>query len=330
MNSKISLIIPIKGREEFTFRILSYLDSIKYPFKIYISDGSHNKKENIKIIKSFKSSLNIQYLSFKYDKNYQYFLNKIYKTLKLIKSKYVMLLPNDDFINLNFLNKILKNKNETISGINIDFKINNFMKYSNDFGKIKFYEKIKREYNQNLKKDDKFQRLKYINSFHPYESIHLHKILLKVLRYSLDFKVNNHKEFMWFFKLVPLYFSKINFVNRPIIARQANTYLSEGNTLHYKENSSSKKRHEKFKSFIFLKIKNKKIHSLINEQNFEFIYEINIKRKLMIFLISIKSFLSLMISNLYISRNKYDIKNYNKLFLNINKKFKIQQSINFK
>ena len=48
-----------------------------------------------------------------------------------------MLLPNDDFININFL-KIYKKKysNKIISGINLDFKINNFLNYINDFGKI--------------------------------------------------------------------------------------------------------------------------------------------------------------------------------------------------
>ena len=49
-----------------------------------------------------------------------------------------MLLPNDDFININFLKKYIKKKysNKIISGINLDFKINNFLNYINDFGKI--------------------------------------------------------------------------------------------------------------------------------------------------------------------------------------------------
>ena len=50
-----------------------------------------------------------------------------------------MLLPNDDFINLLFLNTFQKKKNnKSISGINLDFKINNFIRYKNDYGKTKF------------------------------------------------------------------------------------------------------------------------------------------------------------------------------------------------
>ena len=67
MNNDISLIIPIKGREEFTFRILSYLYLSQFPYKIFISDGSINKSENKKIISLFKSKLNIEYLNFPYD-----------------------------------------------------------------------------------------------------------------------------------------------------------------------------------------------------------------------------------------------------------------------
>ena len=71
----------------------------------------------------------ITYLSFPYDKNYLFFLNKLKKTLRKVKTKYVILLPNDDFINLDFLKILHKKKSnyESVSGINIDFKINNYI-----------------------------------------------------------------------------------------------------------------------------------------------------------------------------------------------------------
>ena len=46
MSKNFSIIIPIKDRSEFTFRILSYLASNKFSYKIYISDGSYNKYKN--------------------------------------------------------------------------------------------------------------------------------------------------------------------------------------------------------------------------------------------------------------------------------------------
>ena len=108
LNDKFTLVIPVKDRSEFLFRLLSYLRIIGFPYKIILSDGSFDKIENTKIVKKFQSILRIKYLRFKYDKNYNDFLIKMFKTLKHVKTKHVLLLPNDDFVNLSFLKKILK------------------------------------------------------------------------------------------------------------------------------------------------------------------------------------------------------------------------------
>ncbi len=323
MNNDISLIIPIKGREEFTFRILYYLYSIRFPYKIFISDGSINKSENKKIISSFKSKLNIEYLNFSYDKDFRSFLKKMYETLKLIKSKRVLLLPNDDFVNLDFLKQIIsQNNNDTICGLNFDFKINNFFKFINDFGRVKFSKKINNEYNQNLCDKNNLERIKYIKKFHPFESIHLRDNLIKVFQMSLEFNVNNHKEFMWFLLLVPLYYNRVSFIKKGLLARQTNTYLSEGNNLHLKENFSSSERFEEFKNFVSFKFEDKKIIPLINNESFSIIPKMTRLRKVTIYLIYIKQFFSKYILNLYFAK-KYNPEHYKKLYNTVNKNFKI-------
>ncbi len=328
MKNYISIIIPIKGRSEFTYRILSYLSLIKFPYQIYICDGSINKSDNLKIIKIYKSKLNLNYLTFPYDKNYKYFLRKIYKTLKLVKTKHVMLLPNDDFVNIDLLKIIQKKniRNQTISGINLDFKINNFFRYYNDFGRIKFYKNIKLQYHKKLNNNNMIERIKYIEKFNPYESIHSKKILSKVLRYSLDFSVSNHKEFMWFFKLIPLYYTKVIFLKKPLLARQVNTYSGEGFSLHLRENFSSNFRLLQFKKFIINKTKNKKLSHLINDKNFAIKPLININRRIIINLVYIKLFLSKFLSHLNFKKNKNNINDYQKIFYLINKRFKINEN----
>ena len=72
MSKNFSIIIPIKDRSEFTFRILSYLASNKFSYKIYISDGSYNKYKTKKFI-IFLKKLDLIYLPFPYDKNYFFF-----------------------------------------------------------------------------------------------------------------------------------------------------------------------------------------------------------------------------------------------------------------
>lgn len=324
MKKNISIIIPIKDRSEFTFRILCYLSNINFPYKIFICDGSANKSSNYKIIDKFKSKLDLNYLAFPFDKNYIFFLKKLKKTLAYVKTSHTMLLPNDDFINLLFLKEILKKKirNQSISGINLDFKINNLIRFKNDYGKTKFYTKIKKQYHEKLNHKNIYERLKYIHQFNPYESIHSKKILLKVVNNSLRFSVKNHKEFMWFFKLIPLVYTRVIFLNKALIARQVNTYSGEGFGLYFKENFSSKNRFFKFKKYIFSLTKNKKIQSKITIKNFPIKPIYSFKVKIRIYLVFIKKFLKENVNFLYLKKDQTDANNYDKLFSSVKNRFK--------
>lgn len=324
MKKNISIIIPLKDRSEFTLRILYYLSNINFAFKIFICDGSYNKSINRKIVKKFKSKLDLTYLSFPFDLNYDFFLKKIKKTLSYVKTSHVMLLPNDDFINLLFLNTISKKKNynKSISGINLDFKINNFIRYKNDYGKTKFYTKVKKQYHEKLNDRNIYERLKYIHKFNPYESIHSKKILLKVINNSIKFSVKNHKEFMWFFKLIPLIHTRVDFLNKPLIARQVNTYSGEGLGLSFKENFSSKNRLVEFKKFIFLLTKDKKLQSMIIPEDFPFKPIYSFDERMRIYLVSIKNLLKRNINFQNFKKDKTSENNYNKLFEIVKNKFK--------
>ena len=204
LNNKLTLVIPVKGRSQFLFRLLSYLKIIKFPYKIILSDGSFDQMQNIKIVNKFKSILHIKYLKFKYDKNYRDFLIKMFETLKHVKSKHVLLLPNDDFVNLDFLKNNIEINNSLISGINLDFKVNNFFRYINDVGRISFSNEIKPSYHKELFSDNIMKRLEYIRYFNPFEAIHFTKNLSIVFKLCIEFSVKNHKEFLWFFKFIPL------------------------------------------------------------------------------------------------------------------------------
>ena len=306
MSKNFSIIIPIKDRSEFTFRVLSYLALNNFSYKIYLSDGSYNKHKNKKIYNIFKKKLDLIYLPFSYDKNYFFFLKKIYQTLKIVDAQNIMLLPNDDFININFFKKHINKKisNKIISGINLDFKINNFFNYINDFGKISKRTSKKKNYNINLKNKNKIQRVKFMKYFNPWESILPKKILLKVFSYSLDFKAKNHYEFMWFFQLIPLYHAKCIFLSKPIIARQSNTYSSEGDAIRFPKNFSNPIRLKQFKNFIFSKTKNKELLNLIN--NLEFIYAPNYS--ILSIIIQKTVYLKLFLSKVYINLNYFQNK----------------------
>jgi hypothetical protein len=322
--NNFSIIIPLLDRSEFTLRILSYLVFIKFECPVYLSDGSLNKEKNIKIFNTFKKKLKIHYLPFSYDKNYFFFLNKLFKTLKLIKTDHVLLLPNDDFININFIKKITKRNfsNKIISGVNLDFKIHNFFNYFNNFGKIKKIKFVKKNYNMNLCSSNKIQRVEYMKYFNPWESIFPKKILMRVLSYALEFKVKNHYEFMWFFKLVSLYSAKCIFFTKPLIARQANTYSSEGSDIQLIKNFSSKQRLEKFKKFIFLKTKNVQLVYLLDSLELTTRPNYSKFRILIQNIVIIKSFMSKIFSRiLKLRNNNLKKNNYAYIFKFVNRYF---------
>ena len=69
--SKLTLILLVKGRENFTRRWLDYMLSINYQDSILIGDGANNSKVK-KILKNKKYSiLNIKYVNYK-SKNSDY------------------------------------------------------------------------------------------------------------------------------------------------------------------------------------------------------------------------------------------------------------------
>ncbi len=167
-----------------------------------------------------------------------------------------------------------------------------------------------------------YERLKYIHQFNPYESIHSKKILFKVINYSIKFSVKNHKEFMWFFKLIPLIYTRVIFLNKALISRQVNTYSAEGFGLYFKENFSTKHRFLKFKNFIYSITKNKKLQSKITDKDFPIKPIYSFKERIIISLSFIKKFLKKNINFLYLKKDQANINNYDKIFELVINRFK--------
>ena len=55
---KLTIITPLYGRHEMTLRHLLYLEAVRCPFKVYITDGSFDDK-NLEIIEANKNGNNV-------------------------------------------------------------------------------------------------------------------------------------------------------------------------------------------------------------------------------------------------------------------------------
>ena len=90
----ITIIIPTFNRYNFLKRLLTYYDSFNKKLNIFIADSS-SISNNDKDLESLLNNKNINYLKFPSDISPT---KKIFQSLKQIKSKYVVICADDDFI----------------------------------------------------------------------------------------------------------------------------------------------------------------------------------------------------------------------------------------
>lgn len=112
----ITFILTLKDRFEFTKRWVN--NNIFPDYNYLIADGSVGE-ENGDLFKRLKLN-NLVYIHFGVDDNIDKYLNKIYNSIKLVNSKYVMLCDNDDFLNKEGIKHCIKalenNTDYTCSG----------------------------------------------------------------------------------------------------------------------------------------------------------------------------------------------------------------------
>lgn len=94
---KITLLLVLKGRHQFTERWLRYANSHLKNYTIIIADGSkENDKYNLD--KSKFENLIIENPLFPYDDTVEIFIKKIRISLEMVNTKYVLYCENDDFM----------------------------------------------------------------------------------------------------------------------------------------------------------------------------------------------------------------------------------------
>ena len=156
MNNKfhnnLTIILLLKGKQKFTKRFVDFYVNSNLKYKLLLADGDKKIFSNKIFTKLKKNNINFEYHKFNYDLNYKQFIKKIYLSLNLVKTKYVMLFDNDDFpikdsidkcllklentkdligcggylINFDLFNKDYKYKNNSLSGNAINLAKMNF------------------------------------------------------------------------------------------------------------------------------------------------------------------------------------------------------------
>ena len=141
-NLSLTLILLVKGRNNFTERWLKYIDEINFKFPIIISDGANDGfVENLLNSYQFKNKINIQFKQFDTNSGFKKYYEMKRDTLKEVKTKYSMICDNDDFVIQNGLNQLINflDSNEeyiSASGKILNFEIDNWK--LNTYGNLFF------------------------------------------------------------------------------------------------------------------------------------------------------------------------------------------------
>ena len=96
MKKKLTIIVPLKERPDFTKRFISFYLKNNFKYSLILADGGKNSIYEEDLDKIKRSKLEFRYCKFVYDKNHKIFIKKILSALSLVNTKYVMLIDNDD------------------------------------------------------------------------------------------------------------------------------------------------------------------------------------------------------------------------------------------
>ena len=192
MASQSTVLLTIYNRYKFTKRWLDYAKQKKFKINIFICDGGKPGDFNKFINLGDYKSLNLKYFKAKYTKDYSRMFDKFYQAIKKIKTDFVYLAEDDDFIiehNIFKSEKFLIKNEDFSSSAGMNVNIEQFVynqKKSKLFIRLPNYNNSIREKNP----IDRFIKgLRFVNS--NYNSLHRKRSLEKIFFFLKEKKFHN-------------------------------------------------------------------------------------------------------------------------------------------
>jgi glycosyltransferase domain-containing protein len=279
-NSDITILLTIFNRVDYTNKWLDYAEQSNVPFKIFISDGGNikniKKKLNLK-----KRKLDITYKKFKYYKNYNYFFEKYYLSVKKIKSKYIFIAEDDDYI---FPNSIIKSarfldnnrKFSCASGINC---LGDFIRNNGKFLALSLRNESKEKTKSLLSNIPELRLIEFYSK----KNVTIHNALHRKESLLKTFKILNSRNFLnlfvteLIFCLSVIYNGKVARINHIDYIKMDNTNLSSSANFEKLKSFSMISKTKNFKeennlilkSIKFFDKKNKKIFLSLHDKSIE-------------------------------------------------------------
>jgi len=113
----LTLVLSMFGRKVFSERFFKHLQSTQCPYPIIFADGDADGYGK-NLVKKFSSSLDITHIEHKQTKKFTHYYEMQVAGLEAVKTPFVMLCDNDDFIIYSSIEKLIKflnNNSEYVS-----------------------------------------------------------------------------------------------------------------------------------------------------------------------------------------------------------------------
>lgn len=95
---KLTVVLTLKGRDEFTYRWMEYMNEMHCPYKILIADGGDNLEieEHLRDYNNYPN-LDYEYIRYPFDASLIIYLKKLENVISRVKTEFILLADNDDF-----------------------------------------------------------------------------------------------------------------------------------------------------------------------------------------------------------------------------------------
>lgn len=100
MQPRLTIILPLKGRETFTLRFLWHANECQMPYRFLIADGQVTPKLGALMSNAAQvfPNLDLEYVEYPDDVGFPQFFRKMSDAINHVRTPYVMLADNDDFL----------------------------------------------------------------------------------------------------------------------------------------------------------------------------------------------------------------------------------------
>jgi glycosyltransferase domain-containing protein len=100
MSPRLTIVLPLKGRHLFTLRFLWHANAARLPYRFLIADGQVHPQlaailENSRAV---FPNLDVEYVRYPDDVDFSHYHRKLSDALSRVRTPYVMMADNDDFL----------------------------------------------------------------------------------------------------------------------------------------------------------------------------------------------------------------------------------------